>query len=484
MKQNPLVVFTGLAVASLAGLVAASYDRITGTSEQPASVQEQAAEPSGQPESAEQAAAPAQDQQQAAVTPEQPAAEQPAAEQPAAEQPAAEQPAAEQPEPVKPTFDTVRVEKTGEAVIAGRAEPGAEVAVKLNGETVGTAVASEDGSFVVIPDKPLPQGAGELSIESRTPGATEAAESEAKVAVAVPEQPDAGAMVAVIKPDEPTQVIQQPAAETAPAEAGGAAQEGAATEAPAKSDMPASMVSLDTVDYDDSGNLLFSGRGQPGATVRLYVDNAAVGDAVAGPDGRWTFAGTASIAPGNHTLRADELDSSGGVTSRVELPFFREEPKQVAAAAPEAGEQPAGEAPAEQPAAEQPAAEQTAAAEAEQQEEASAEPAGAAAGSSEAADEAAAQPAAGTSEAAATAPKQGRIVIQPGNNLWRISRVIYGRGVKYSVIYEANKDRIRDPDLIYPGQVFATPDVVPPETIDPKRRTPLTPEEGGTAAQP
>ena len=65
------------------------------------------------------------------------------------------------------------------------------------------------------------------------------------------------------------------------------------------------------------------------------------------------------------------------------------------------------------------------------------------------------------------------MVIQPGNNLWRISRVIYGRGIRYSVIYQANKDQIRNPSLIYPGQIFTTPGVVPPRSIDPKRKDPI-----------
>jgi nucleoid-associated protein YgaU len=56
----------------------------------------------------------------------------------------------------------------------------------------------------------------------------------------------------------------------------------------------------------------------------------------------------------------------------------------------------------------------------------------------------------------AAAPTQ--VVIQPGNNLWKLSRQIYGRGILYTVIYEANKDQIRRPELIYPGQVFLTPD--------------------------
>ena len=47
--------------------------------------------------------------------------------------------------------------------------------------------------------------------------------------------------------------------------------------------------------------------------------------------------------------------------------------------------------------------------------------------------------------------------MQPGSTLWAIAREKYGEGTLYVRVYEANKDRIRDPDLIYPGQVFVVP---------------------------
>lgn len=50
-----------------------------------------------------------------------------------------------------------------------------------------------------------------------------------------------------------------------------------------------------------------------------------------------------------------------------------------------------------------------------------------------------------------------RVVVQPGQSLWRIARLAYGQGLRYTVIYAANHDQIRDPDRIFPGQVFATP---------------------------
>jgi len=52
----------------------------------------------------------------------------------------------------------------------------------------------------------------------------------------------------------------------------------------------------------------------------------------------------------------------------------------------------------------------------------------------------------------------GRTIVQPGSNLWRIARQAYGRGVRYTVIYQANREQIRDPRLIYPGQVFQVRD--------------------------
>jgi nucleoid-associated protein YgaU len=52
-----------------------------------------------------------------------------------------------------------------------------------------------------------------------------------------------------------------------------------------------------------------------------------------------------------------------------------------------------------------------------------------------------------------------RLVVVRGDNLWNIARAHYGTGFHHTVIYGANKDQIRDPDLIYPGQVFSIPKV-------------------------
>ena len=294
-----------------------------------------------------------------------------------------------------PTFDTVRVEPTGEAVIAGRATPGAEVFVKLDSQLVGKAIANAEGSFVLVPDKPLPAGSGSLTLEVIV--GDKVATSTNSVAVAVKEQGKGEPLVAVLTPEAPTKIIQAPSAE--------------------KDKQTASAVVLDAVDYDGAGNIIFSGRSVPGSTVRLYIDNQAAGEMTTDASGHWMFGAQIKVAPGRHTLRADEISADGKVKSRVELPFLREDTAKIASVSASGADPATAES-------------STAAA-----------PGTSAEGN-------------GATSATAEPP---RIVIQPGNNLWKLSRQIYGRGIEYTVIYEANKDQIRNPNLIYPGQVFSMP---------------------------
>ena len=60
-------------------------------------------------------------------------------------------------------------------------------------------------------------------------------------------------------------------------------------------------------------------------------------------------------------------------------------------------------------------------------------------------------------EAIIKAMAEGSITVQPGNSLWRIARKYYGKGIQYVEIFERNSHLIKDPDLIYPGQVFSLP---------------------------
>ncbi len=89
-----------------------------------------------------------------------------------------------------------------------------------------------------------------------------------------------------------------------------------------------------------------------------------------------------------------------------------------------------------------------------------------------------------SSDGAADAPRvaratePGTIIVPPintaivsrGDNLWRISRRIYGEGTRYTVIYDANQTQIRNPDRIYPGQIFVLPAGQP--SVEPARAGP------------
>jgi len=61
-----------------------------------------------------------------------------------------------------------------------------------------------------------------------------------------------------------------------------------------------------------------------------------------------------------------------------------------------------------------------------------------------------------------SAMADGTLVVQPGASLWRIARKVYGRGTRFTVIFQANREQIRDPRLIYPGQVFQLPEAADP----------------------
>ena len=485
MKNNPLAIFTGLALAALAAVAVVEKDKWMGSRATPPALEAKvkpapAVEAPKVEEPAKVEAAPKVEEpakvEEVAKVAEPPKVAEPVKVEEATkveELPKVEAPAVNYANKALPSFDTVRVEATGEAIVAGQADPGSEVTVKYNGASIGTAIANADGAFVITPEKPLPKGAGALSIEMKSKDMVVA--SADTVAVDVKEGSESTPLVAVLKSDQPTTVIQAPADQ--------------------KTDLSSlATVNLDSVDYDDKGNIVFSGRGPFGSKVQLYVDNNAYGLVAIGPDGTWTMPGGVPLTIGQHELRADEIGADGTVTSRVALPFFREDPTKVAAAVP--APQPAVVAAAEPapvvattpdktatavataPAA--PAATTTTGV-AKTSETAAAVPAPApepvpavAAPAVTDATPAVEPPKVEAAPAPASAPAvspaapvvevktPAQIIIQPGNNLWRLSRKIYGKGVMYTVIYEANKDHIRKPGLIYPGQVFITP--VAPKT--------------------
>ncbi|MGE0154527.1 MAG: LysM peptidoglycan-binding domain-containing protein [Reyranellaceae bacterium] len=265
-----------------------------------------------------------------------------------------------------PSFDVVRVNPDGRAVIAGRAAPGARVTVLDNGREIGSVDADARGEWVLLPDQPLAPGARELSLRAQL-GQEAPRSSEKSVVLMVPEG-QGGALAVAVPRDlkgSGSTVLQTPA------ESDGLAR--------------SSDLVLGAVDYDAQGNFQINGKAPPGTVVQAYLGNKLVGRAQADQQGLWRITPTEKVAEGTHHLRIDQVQPDGKVVARLEVPF---------------GKTSAGEV---------------------------------------------VQPQA--------------ITIVPGNNLWRIAQRIYGEGIRYTVIYQANRGQIKDPDLIYPGQVFVLPKI-------------------------
>ena len=122
--------------------------------------------------------------------------------------------------PVVPSFDVVRVEPTGEAVIAGQAEPEAKVEVLDGTAPIATAEANENGEWAIALDKPLAPGSHDLAVRTTTKDQTVATLSDQRVTVSVPEAGSKDVLVVMNSPDAASKVLQVPeaAAPSAPGE--------------------------------------------------------------------------------------------------------------------------------------------------------------------------------------------------------------------------------------------------------------------------
>jgi hypothetical protein len=289
----------------------------------------------------------------------------------------------------RPRFDIVRVNPEGNAVIAGRAAPGAKVTVLNDGKPLGTVTADAQGEWVLVPEKPLAPGSRRLSLTA-TDATGGVLQSLGEVMVVVPERgKDIAGRTSDGKSGALALMVPGPGADgTGPGPSVVLQTPGGGGKRMSESKGGPRLV-IEAVDYDEQGRVSIAGTARPGSRLRVYLDNKRQGDAEAGKDGRWSFRMPDSLAPGNYRLRGDEVGTGGRVAKRIVIPFTR---------APAFDLQPSVQ------------------------------------------------------------PGKGRVVVQPGNSLWRISRRFYGKGIQYTVIYEANRTQIRDPDLIYPGQVFSVPD--------------------------
>ncbi len=275
-----------------------------------------------------------------------------------------------------PAFDVVRVNPKGDAVIAGRATAGAKVTVLDGGIEIGSVIADSRGEWVLLPSKPLASGNRTLTlIETRQDGVV--IESNKEVIISIPEylenNNDQGLVVLSPRDSkEPSRVLQAPSSNL--------------EEIPQDLKNSNAEVGIESIDYDDAGEMIIAGRGKPGSALNIYVNDKYLGTVRIDESGLWELRPGKKIMPGKHTFRVDRVNEFGDVLGRIETPLTRMRLEEVVLGS-------------------------------------------------------------------------ASVVVQPGNSLWRIARRAYGGGINYTIIYEANRDLIRDPNLIYPGQIFSMPEL-------------------------
>ena len=325
----------------------------------------------------------------------------------AAPAPEATAPEATAPEAAAPAprRDVVRVDEGGLATIAGTAAPGTMISLRLDGVELSQIAADASGQFATLLTLSPSETPRLLSLVQIGPDGTEIA------------GPDSLALAPVKAPAVTAEAAAETTPETTPETAGLlVSPEGVSVvESSSASAASALPISIETIAYGAAGEVNLSGMAGLGAKLRIYLDEAPIAEAVADDTGKWSAA-LADVAAGLHVLRVDEVDAAGAVVSRFETPFEREVATQELAAAQTEAAAPEV-APASEPATSEPAA----------------------------------------AEPAAEAAAPITITVQPGFTLWAIARDTYGDGVLYVQVFEANRDKIKDPDLIYPGQVFIVP---------------------------
>lgn len=308
-------------------------------------------------------------------------------------------------------LDIVRVEPSGETVLAGRAAPNSRIVVMSDGVVVAQGEVNSFGEFAIVLAEPLAPGVHDIRIENQpsSDNGDGVTRDPVFLSVAIPEGDEREVLVLLDRPGQLSRIIQKPdslapsalrSSETEEPDV--AALDGWSLPEPA-SDRPRARVetvptmAIEAVETEGD-SFYVAGTARPGAHLRIYLDDAFIGTATAQPSGHWILETKSRIEQGEHRIRADRVAGPGGeVLARAEVPLMRRLEGTVLANA-------------------------------------------------------------GTQiPAAAGDLVSKRVIIRQGDNLWTISRRMYGSGFRYTTIFQANADQIVNPDLIYPGQVFQLP---------------------------
>ncbi|MBI5262754.1 MAG: LysM peptidoglycan-binding domain-containing protein [Bradyrhizobium sp.] len=201
------------------------------------------------------------------------------------------------------------------------------------------------------------------------------------------------------------------------------------TPAPAAGSGPA----FDLARVEETGEAVIAGRAAPGATVELLREGKTLDQVVADASGQFVMVSRLPAGKYDLTLRSKASDGTVALSTKG-VPVALNEVASSPAAPSRADAAPAGK------------------------QLAAASPPSQARAAAPASDAAPASPKlAAADTTGAIDGKSSTKIVSRGDSLWRISRLTYGDGNRYAIIYKANRGLIRDPNRIYPGQTFVLP---------------------------
>ena len=311
-----------------------------------------------------------------------------------------------------PSFGTAGVDHKGNASFTGTATPGDAISLIWEGKAIGSTKADDAGNWTLGFKAPKSDQQQELLVSAQGSDGTIVIGPQR--AVIRPPTTDGGLPRITLKAADQTATTLQ---------------EGNVSAPEAKTGLV-----VEKVAPGDSGLTLLNGKADPGATVKVAINGKPAGETRVASDGTWSLAASNASGKSANNLRLELVDKDGAKLDETSVPY------KVPAAAPQVaatetkvkadfpsvltskpGRRPK---PHKQPTGTQDVA-------------ALFEP--------------------GTGADVGEPAKQTIVKVRRGDSLWRIARRHLGKGKKWAAFYKANKEKIDNPDLIYPGQVLIIP---------------------------
>ncbi len=314
------------------------------------------------------------------------------------------------PAAVPPTFDIVRVDQFGTAIVAGRAPASSRIEAVVDGRVASSQAVGRNGQFAMIFSIETESDTLAIGLQAALPDG-QLINSEETVFVVVPHGRIAAAVADVaegtpvdtfVSPEEPPATNLADLTDFQPSVLL-ASNQGVRLIQPSLPEEEDRLL-VEIVSYDERGEVFIAGSTKSdGGVVNIYLDDTLVKSRQFSAGGSW-WTDLAEVDAGRYRMRVEEVDLSGEVVATAEMPFQKESAQHALDLLATVSQNDAD-----------------------------------------------------SSEDIDQGPIISLIAVQRGFTLWGISRKQYGLGRLYVNIFNANLDQIEDPDLIFPGQIFVLP---------------------------